>query len=89
MKSDYGYHVLQAGESFSLMEVPAGTALSISPTGGASVTGQYSVSGLRSLIPCEFGTVTQRLVTTIDGSCFELLLTATGGQATIEWSNEK
>lgn len=89
MISDSGYRVIQAGQSMTLEEVPAGTSISISPAVGATVTGQYSLSGLGNFIPCEFGSVTQQLVTTLDGSCFALKFTATGGQATIEWSSEK
>ena len=89
MIGDSGYRTVQAGEAFSLKEVRSGTSLAISPAAGASMTGQYSVSALGNFIPCEFGTITKQFVTTIDGSCFELKLTAAGGAVTIEWGAER
>lgn len=88
MKNDSGYRVVQAGETFSLEEVAAGTAFAITPSEGASMTGQYSVSAIGNFVPCEFGTISQQFVTTIDGACFYLKFTAAGGPVTVEWGTE-
>lgn len=88
MKSDSGYRVVQAGETFSLKEVAAGTSFAITPSVGASMTGQYSVSAIGNFVPCEFGTISQQFVTTIDGACFDLQFTAAGGPVTVEWGSE-
>lgn len=89
MNGQTGCRVIESGESFSLMEVLAGTSLAISPAPGATATGQYSISAVGNFVPCEFGEVSERFVTTLDGSCAELKFTAAGGQVTVEWSAER
>lgn len=86
MKSNSGYRVLQPGETFTLDAVPAGTSLGFTPTPGATVTGQYSLSGVGNFVPCEFGSITQQFNTTIDGACYLLKFTCSGAPATVEWS---
>lgn len=89
MNGQTGCRVIEAGESFSLREVLAGTSLAISPAPGATATGQYSISAVGNFVPCEFGEVAVRLTTIIGGSCAELKFTAAGGPVTVEWSAER
>lgn len=89
MKSESGYRVIESGQSFSLREVLSGTSLAISPGPGATATGEYSISAVGNFVPCEFGPLTKRYVTTIYGSCAELKITATGGTVTVEWGAER
>ena len=85
----FGSKQIQAGESHTISNVPAGTALGVNPGPGGTVRVQYRISPKGQLFDWPSGPVTSQMSDVTGSPSFEIVFTALDADGFAEWNSPR